>query len=287
MLYLIVAVLLFGLVHPASKIILDTGISLSYFCVLYIIIRLVILLPFLVTQKKLNLNYKKLFLLFCLGGFGAGVQFFEFKAISLGLNPGVVTFLVFSYPIWIIVAGLFANKKSKSTYINILKVVCGILGIYLICIGGVNVFGESSLTAVSAPIIASVFMASWIGLSNYLSKNNISSVTLSFFCDAFSLVILVLTLKGSLISEWQNALVWLESTKHLTLIVGYSIFVGLIPNMLFYLGNKKVPVLSVGLIMTLEPVLSVLYSSLIWPEKLGISFLAGALLILTANIKFK
>lgn len=287
MLYLIIAILLFGLVHPASKIILDTGIHLSYFCVLYISIRLLILIPLLLTQKSLNLDYKKIILLFCLGGFGAGVQFFEFRGISLGLNPGLVTFLVFSYPVWIILGGFFKRQSGNVNCFNFIKVVCGVLGIYIICGADLSVFGESSLLALSAPVIASVFMAAWIGLSNYLSKNDISSITLAFFCDAFSLVILGLTLNESLINEWGATLSWLSSSQNLISIISYSVFVGLIPNILFYLGNRVVPVLTVGLLMTLEPVLSVLYSSLIWPEKLGVSFLIGASLILVANIKFK
>lgn len=40
MLIVFVSVLIFGWVHPVSKLLLDQGVPLSYFCVLYVGIRL-------------------------------------------------------------------------------------------------------------------------------------------------------------------------------------------------------------------------------------------------------
>ena len=99
MLPILTSVLLFGLVHPLNKVILDTGIPLSYFCVLYVAIRFIVQVPIFMHSGSFNVGTKKIVLsMIMLGICGAGLQFFECKGVSEGLSPGMITFLMFSYP---------------------------------------------------------------------------------------------------------------------------------------------------------------------------------------------
>lgn len=285
MMAIALAVLLFGLIHPLSKVILDSGIPLSYFCVLYVGIRLIFQLPALFFQHFRIIDLQKILPLLLLFGLcGAGLQYFEFKGISEGLNPGVVTFLMFSYPIWIILSGALLRNKSFNK-ISAAKVLAGFIGIYLISRAEIFHLATNDPTPLIYPLLASVFIASWIALSNKLRKLNVNSLGLSVFYDLFTFVMLAIVLSPSLASDWNSFTAWSSNTSHLFHIMGYSLFVGLLPNLLFYFGSRTVSTLTAGLAMALEPALSTLYSSIIWNIDLGSTFVVGAALILIANLQ--
>jgi hypothetical protein len=75
-----------------------------------------------------------------------------------------------------------------------------------------------------------------------------------------------------------------ELAAHLAMIVGYSVFVGLVPNLLFYAGNTTATARSAGLILLLEPVIATLTSHWIWHDRLPILFFVGVALILFAGV---
>lgn len=284
MLAILMSVLLFGFVHPLSKVILDSGIPLSFFCTLYVAIRLLIQTPIAILVKPSGASSRNIFLsLILLGICGAGLQFFEFKGVSAGLNPGVVTFLMFSYPIWIIL-GQSILAKNPPTITSFLKIGCGGIGIYFVCQNHFSGLQREDSFSMIYPIMASVFIAAWITISNKLRKQNVSALSLSLYYDLFSLVALFVLLANSLSQDWTTFLGWVDTPSNVAFIVLYSVFIGLVPNLLFYFGSRKVSAFACGMAMALEPVLSTMYSSFIWETSLGSSFFVGAIFILFANL---
>lgn len=279
MLAIIVSVIIFGFVHPGSKLILDSGIPLNYFCIFYIGFRLLVLIP-MSTFKKFHYlpNKRQLLILFIFGLVGASLQYFEFKGISDGLSPGIVTFLMFSYPIWISFFGMVKDKKVGFAMIFQLMLIIG--GMFLITGSS---FDQVKTNVIIYPVLASVSIAVWILMSNHLRKDGLGSITLSLYYDMFSLLVLLLLLGNNLSTDYQTFSSWISMGNFMKLFL-YSIFVGLVPNLLFYLGSKKVDSLVAGTLMTMEPILSMVYSSTIWDVVIGKSFWLGAILILLGNL---
>lgn len=128
-------------------------------------------------------------------------------------------------------------------------------------------------------------IALWICLGGKAKKDGASTWTISFYYDLFALAALLLVrtsgaVNAAPISEVMD---FLMQPKNLILISGYSIFVGLLPNLLFYRGSQSISSLSCGLILLLEPVVATLTSSFAWGSPLPHLFFVGAGLVLLAG----
>lgn len=283
MLIVFMSALIFGFVHPGSKLLLDQGIPLSYFCLLYIGIRLIAQLPFVFRKGGLGFKSSKIFYsLIAIGLVGALLQLFEFKGIAQGLPPATVTFLMFSYPIWILIANFF-NKSQSVGVIEVVQSMAVVIGIYFLSQSEISNFNFSS-SAFLYPLIASILIAAWIILSNRLRKEGVGTFQLSAYYDLFSMIALLAIFSGKLAQDWPQFLSWSHETTHIYAMVLYSILIGLLPNFLFYFGSRQVSSHFAGTVLALEPIFSSIYSAIVWQSAFGSHFLIGGLFILLANI---
>lgn len=272
------SVVLFSFIHPGSKIILESGIPLSFFCTLFVGIRILAISPYFIYNKKLPIPEKKdipVLLLFGLAG--AALQFFEFKGIAEGLPPGLVTFLMFSYPLWLYIIKVY--KEKKVGFVKTMQFGSILAGLFLLTGSS---FDEMKSYAVIYPVLASVAVAVWIVVSNRLTKSGIEPFSLSLHYDVFSCIALILLFGRDFLQEGSQFLNWISIEGSLSL-VGYAVLIGLLPNLLFYHGSKSVNSESAGGAMTFEPVVSTIYSYLIWGIVLGGGFWLGAFCIFLGN----
>lgn len=279
---LLISVAIFGLLHPLSKVLLSTGIPLSYFCILYIGIRLLTQLVYACCSKRALPGLKNNILkLFALGLIGALLQFLEFKGIEEGLSPGMVTLLMFSYPIWTTLFDTISKSKPKAL-LNFTPPLFALLGVFLI--SDISFPLQSSINgSLIYPILAGLFVAIWITYSNKLAKNGIDTLSLSLFYDLFSFLALLIFLGNDLTKDYSEFVGW-ASLPNIFYMSLFSILVGLRPNILFYQGSKEIKSYNAGMIMATEPVFSIFYSSLIWSFKFDVNFILGTLCIILANI---
>lgn len=282
----ILSVLLFGLVHPGSKIILGTGISLLHFCLLYSGFRLLSQLPVVLIKRHYLIQSKtQLMLLIGMGFIGAALQLTEFKGISDGLPISVVTFLLYSYPVWTVALSAIINGE-KITTDSIIKVALSLAGLTFIL--GSQVQNLKFDLALLFPLIASIFMATWICLSNLLKKKGCNSWSISFYYDLFVFATLsALTFSGDHTDQLVTIKHWMFQDFHAIAIISYAIFLGVVPNLLFYKASQKLTAMAASLILLFEPVISSLISAVAWQESLTATFLIGALLLLASNISYK
>jgi len=284
MLKIFIAAILFGLVHPGSKLILDQGLDLLSFCGLYVLIRLLSQLPIVIKTRSYRVkNIKSWMLLISLGVVGAGLQWNEFKGIGSGLGVPTVTFLVYSHPIWSLLFSRIINKEGLNL-ISFLKLATGLLGIF--CILGSEIhFTSQKLQLMISPLFAGVLIALWVSVSNKAKSNGLLTWTLSFYYDFFaflSLLFIKVTQPDSSMS-WGQILQWTAQLDHLLEISFYAIFVGLLPNILFYEGNSTSSARAAGLILLIEPLVATLVSHWIWHDTLSRSFLIGGLFLIVSG----
>lgn len=287
MIALILSALLFGLVHCGSKLFLDGGIPLLPFCLLYVGIRLCFQIPIVIRKQHWKVRKASLlYWLAAIGVVGAGLQFLEFKGISDALPVGLVSFLVYTHPVWTLGFSRIINKE-KVTRSSLFKISLAVIGMFFLT--RVSISGGFELIHLAAPIGAGVCIALWIVLSNKCQKEGIGSGSISFYYDLFSLIALGLLFlsKQNMVHEAVLSLEYISSGYNFLLMAFYSIAIGYLPNILFYKASKTVSAVTCGLVLLLEPVISSLVAYFAWDQALGTSFVFGAMLILCSNLDFK
>lgn len=285
MILVVLSAMIFGLVHPGSKLILGQGIDLLSFCLLYVAIRLAVQIPVVIKTGHYRLTSRNQILtLAALGVVGAVLQMTEFMGIADGLPVPVVTFLVYTHPVWTLILGNRINGENI-TPSSVAKMALGIAGSAVISLGHLKGSINAEFTQLLAPLFAGVMIALWVCLGAKAKKDGSSAWTVSFYYDLFALVAL-LAVKASGMVPSMNAhemIGFLSEPKHLALMCAYSLFVGLLPNLLFYQGSQSVSALSCGLILLLEPIVASLTSNIAWASPLPSFFIVGAGLVLLAG----
>ncbi len=284
MIFVFFAAVLFGLVHPGSKIIMDRGVGLLSFCLLYTSVRLIFQIPLILYSGKWKIKSKRQFiLLFFLGIVGAILQYTEFFAISKKVPVSLVTFLVYTHPIWTIILNRWINAE-RLTLASLLKLFSAFIGVLLIA--GANLTNNTDFILLLPPLFSALMISLWIIITSIARRAECSSYTISFYYDLFTFLFLAIAINASTENYFlSNEIKLITATPFLGgAIIFYSIFIGLAPNLLFYYGSKFVSAVTAGFILLLEPVISASAGKLIWGDPLNTYFFLGAFLILCTNI---
>jgi drug/metabolite transporter (DMT)-like permease len=280
--YIICSVILFGLIHPLSKLILDSGIDLYSFCFLFVFIRLLVQLPFFIYFKSYkNLNKKSIFNLIAIGLIGSFLQLSEFYSIKSGIPVPVVSFLVFLHPLWTTLFGLIF-KIEKISKEKIFKIILAFIGTLIIFSGQFQSIGN--ILHLIPAILAGVLLSSWIIFSGKAKKQGLNNLQISFSFDLISSITLFSIWFFSHNYNPVDTLHWLNKIQNISFITLYSILIGLIPNLLFYKSVNLLSPISVGLIMLFEPIISTFFSVVLLEDNIGINFFVGSIFIIAANI---
>jgi len=278
--------LLYGLIHPGSKWILDGGMTLLSFVVLFIGLRLIFQLPLVIFHKSYRIKSKNLLVYFIFFGIiGSALQVTEFYGISEGLPHPLLTMLVYSHPIWTLLLGKFINGNPISRN-SLIKMSVALVGMITICGTGAEYF-SGNLLLLLGPLSAGLLIALWICFSNKIRTISNDSLSISFYYDLFSFMTLLSLVSFSDKPVFTMALNYLSDINQFFKISSYALLIGFLPNYFFYKGQDKVSSFTCGLILLLEPVVSTLVSFLIWHDSLSWTFFPGALLIVLANIPDK
>lgn len=295
MLSIWLSTLLYGFVQPGSKWLMQDGLGVLPFCLLYVGIRLLIQFPFVFKTGAYRIqNFAHFRLLLAFGIVGAFVQLAEFMGIAAGLPVPLVSFLVYSHPVWTLVLAVIINQEPfpKSGFI---KIVIATAGIALLTEIGLEDLG-SRWELLLWPLSGGFLLAFWICLSSLGGKRNYSPQGISFYYDLFSFILLflmtlappnlfpsLLFLSGPADSLKQVQEFFTHPLYGMEMIL-FSVLIGLLPNYLFYSAASSVPAFQSGLILLLQPVIASLVSWIIWKDKLSSLFILGAVLILVTSL---
>ncbi|NRA68125.1 MAG: DMT family transporter [Pseudobacteriovorax sp.] len=273
--------ILFGLIHPASKLILETGIGLTTFLLAFFIIRLAIAMGYKwMRGGQRSLSPLPLPYLLLLGLSGAIIHFFEFKAIALGTDPHLVTTIMFAYPVWLVLWNIFSPSQCTAKTRQILIGLLFSLGL-LTSTWPYLIQGQS--WQLSYPMLAGLGICLWIFLANKLRSMGHSSLDISIYFDAASLMILFSLLWPQLRSEWGSFVDWIDTRNTLWLVL-FSLGCGLIPNLLMYHASAKISASTIAYVVSLEPIFATAFTLLFFSGiHLNIHTLLGMALILAAH----
>ncbi len=280
--FILLSALLFGLVHPGSKFFISAGLDLLSFCELYILFRLLLQIPVMLVSKKFELpTRKQLLLMISIGILGGALQLSEFSGIASGVPVAVVTFLVYTHPVWTLVLSRVINQEELNLE-SVVRLLIGFTGLVFI--------SRSQWSQHTYPLVALVpaltsglIIALWVTLSNKAKKEGLSTWSISFYYD----LIAFMSLGAFAIIRGQHVLSdfsWLLDAAHVAKMIFYALFIGLLPNLLFYHGSLKTPARSAGLALLLEPLVASLTAWWVRGDRLSSWFICGAILILLTGV---
>lgn len=227
----------------------------------------------LVTGPKPNLTTRITATLMALGAVGYGSQsslFFN----SLKLIPAAMTAMLFyTYPALVFVASLLLGEE-KVTRRKALALVMALGGLSLVL--GTS-FDNLNMRGVFFALGAAVVYSCYILVGNRVIKEVPSLVASSVVCSSAAPVFLIWGLAGGTLTLHLSFQGWLA-------IVGIALFSTVMAILTFFAGLNRVGPTQASIISTLEPVVTVILSDLIFSESLQGLQLAGGLLILSSVI---
>ncbi len=267
--FALVAVILFGLIGPTTKIAYNAGASVGLAIFLRYAVASIIILPFVPYQKNLISNYKKNFKYFL--SIAVGSIF-----LTLGLLTSVIfievslTILIFClYPIYVLLYSILIDKEKILLTVKILFFIT-FLGIAMV-IG--PSFKVINIAGILLAVFASLGATSMIIVNQKMSLKNISPIPINIFINIFNAFFFFIILKIFF------SLNFSFSINIYVLILIPSIFYS------FSLLSQLIAIPKIGqsytaLFLYLEPVVGVLGAVFLLKENLETYQIAGAFIVI-------
>jgi DME family drug/metabolite transporter len=277
---LLLAGILFGGITTGARFLAGLGLSLYEISFLTLGLATLMLSPYALGQK---ISSKKLKFLALYGLGGALLQLAGFAGIILQVPVAIVSFFMYSQPIWTVFLGRFFLKEKIGSK-KIVAVFSALAGVAVLAnltsAGNYNVWGTI------APLIGGFLLAVWIvgGRKVAIEKEPAYFVTFAYcgFTTLWLLLIyplfkiIVPQPMFSSLSLNHSALTWF----HLLWIVLIS---RVISNWMFYKGMKKVEASKAGIIVLVEPISVAIISTIAFSQPITSTLVLGGSLILYAN----
>jgi drug/metabolite transporter (DMT)-like permease len=284
-LMLIAAGCCFGTISTFSAVLRDNGVSsfqqsfLRSFLALFYI-----LLIFCYKRTDFFIDLKELPYYILLGLIMGALGFFENTAVAVGTPVAVVVLLLYTQPVWTTIFG----KVFLQEHVTALKkvaVAVAFLGIVLISkvwnVESLNFYGVS--LALICGVLLSVEFIMIRGLSikprYFLVSIFWFYIFRSVFTAGFGYLSRIVTI-SDIVTGFTFSLpldLWLL----ILLFAFIPMFLGMI---LFYTSVKHVPIVSVGVILLMEPISGVIYGYFLLGESVDIFIIFGGILVLAASL---
>ena len=276
--------ILSGTIVFGGKVLSDFGFSLFQVSTLPYLIAAIFVLPFLF--KSGFSGFKKSPKLLVLYAFvSAGTVLCQFGGVVFGVSVAVVVLLLYAQPLWTILISHFFLKEK----ISLAQVIAGVLvlvGVFLL-VDPSSLFGSQNLVGVLFALLGGVFLSLWVVVGSLTSKKNISPFLIFFtgsaggaiFCILFYPVLLFLSPTLPVVGLSFDLPVFvfvLLFVFSLVSVIGAHIF--------YYLGAKRLPTITSGIIMLLEPLVGVILSTVFLSQPVTIFVVFGGFLILLGNL---
>jgi DME family drug/metabolite transporter len=277
---LFLAGILFGGITTGARFLASLQLSLYEISFFTLGLATLMLSPFALGQR---ISPKKLRFLALYGLGGALLQLAGFAGIILQVPVAIVSFFMYSQPIWtVVLSRLFL--KEKIDHKRILAVFSALAGVALLA--NLTSAENYDTWGIVAPLIGGFLLAVWVvgGRKVAIEKEPASFVTLAYcsFTTLWLLLIYPLFKKVvpqpmfSGLSLSHSTITWV----HLLWIVLIS---RVVSNWLFYKGMKKIEASRASIIVLIEPISVAIISAIAFSQPITRTLILGGSLILFAN----
>ena len=232
----------------------------------------IVLMATLFIRKQELPKGKTLLVLVLMGAVGFSGQAFSYLTALKYASAGVVAILLSLYPAFVSIITTFVLKKKISN-IAVLGIGISFIGTVLIADpAGGNITGF--LFGITAALIYSVYIVTGSQVMHKVTALQSSAVIFSSTAVVYFFLILM---ERPILPTGFNS--W-------AIIFGMVLIPTILASVTFLEGLKRIGPVNASLISTIEPLVTVLLSFLIFGEKLGVKTILGGALILGAVVMF-
>lgn len=281
--YVTTAAILSGALVFGSRAFAEMGISLYQLSV-FSLVFIVVFLPLVVFKKEYRIRKGMLKLFAVLGFVAAMACFTEFGPVFLGVPVAIVVLLLYTQPLWTTVMGrVFLHEE-----ITIWK-----LAAIVLVIGGVasivNPFNASSLGSIFGVMLAlagGVLLSVWLILARVAGLRKYNPVTTKLGDSIF--MIMYLLLLYPFLSLFIKDPSIMDISPNMPPVMWFylglfSIFIIILPNILYFRSARKVPASVGGIILLLEPLVAAVLAAVFLGQPITVNIVVGGALILASN----
>lgn len=223
--------------------------------------------------KRISVGKRDILFLFILGAIGYNLQSqFYFSAVRY-IPASLAALLLYTYPMLVTVLSFFADKE-KITVKTGVTLCISFIGLVLILgtsVGALN--GLGIFFALGAAVVYSIYIV----LGNRMVKKLPPIVMSSFIALFSSAGVLTAGLVTNSISFSFDRGVWLP-------IVGLVLCSTIVAMLFFFRGMELVGATKASIISMMEPVFTVILSTLLLHDRLTVIQLAGGVLVLAGAV---
>ena len=277
---LLLAGILFGGITTGARFLAGLQFSLYEISFFTLGLATLMLIPFAIGHK---IDGKKLRFLAFYGLAGALLQLAGFTGIILQVPVAIVSFFMYSQPIWtVFLSALLLKEGINKT--KILAVLSALVGVAVLA--NITSTKNYNIWGTIAPLIGGFLLSIWVvgGRKVAIEKESASFVTFAY-CGFTTLwlaliyplfKLIVPQAMFSDVSLHHPAMTWF----HLVWVVLIS---RVISNWLFYKGMAKVEASRAGILVLVEPISVAVISAVAFAQPITVALMVGGGLILLAN----
>jgi len=283
--FIIISGILYGTITPGAQIFLNMGFSLldvSFYRAFFISL---LILPLFLFRPGYFFSLRMLPFFIVYGLIGGMLETAMFGSLYMGVPVPLVVFFLYTQPVWTIIIGKFFLKEPIYRK-HIMAVIVGMTGVFIL-LRSWEVKTTESLIGLILALFSGFLLSLWVvwGKRSAKFRNHFITTTFgwSFFAAIWLFLFFVIFSKvypGR--SETLSISLELMISNFKGLII-FAVVAGVLPHLLFYRGLEEVNASSAGIILLLEPVSATIMAAFLFSESIGISFIAGACLILLSN----
>ncbi len=282
--YIIIAAILYGTIVAGGQFFKDLGMSVYELSIIRPVIVVLLILPFIIFNKKLRLKKQMIPFFTLYGLIGSFGILFQYAGLAYGVPVAVIIFLYYTQPIWTLFLGKLFLKESI-TKIKIISTIVALLGVLVLV-------KPWDITSVGKPIglifalLGAITGSLWIIMARKSGKQkqHYVTATFSYFLPLIVFIFLFQPISRLLFQDpsitrisfnfqpifWIYALIW-------------SIIGGIIPYFLYYKSTEKIEAGIAQIILLIEAISATLLAFIFFNQPIGINILVGGGLILVAN----
>lgn len=282
--FVIIAGILSGLVVFGGKILFNLGLSLYEISVLPFVFATIILSLFVIFRKECRPQKKMLWILLFYGLVSLFVTVAQFGAVVLGVSVAITVLLLYTQPLWTIIFA-FLFLKEKITARDIVSCVIVLFGMFIL----VNPLQGSMINnwvGIILALIGGISLSGWVMIGSVLSKRGNNPINSLFMGNFFMTILLLAVYPFTTMLIHDNSLVRLslnfDPIVWLYILV-FGFLVGIVTQLFYLNGVKKVPVVDAGIILLLEPISGAILAVIFLGQSITLNIIIGGFLILFAN----
>ncbi|MEM3609940.1 MAG: DMT family transporter [Candidatus Aenigmatarchaeota archaeon] len=281
-LLVIIAGILFGTITVSSQLLTNLGLSLYEISIYTTIFAVLLLTPVVLIKREYLFKREDIKFFVIYGLIQAFLQIFQMGGVVLGAPIAIVTFLLYTQPIYTSIFGKFMLSEKISNR-KLLAIVITIIGLFVL-LKPWDVGTVGSILGIAFGLLGGIFLSLWVTYGRKSGLNKKHPITASFGMFSFSLVWLLLFAPFLFLTN--NIAIIKFTTYPLEywiyfLTISFIIFI--LPVNIFYKGVQKVSASTAGVLLLLEPVSATILASILFSQAITYNIILGGFLILLSN----